>query len=231
MTPTPPPPATFRVLVFSKTAGFRHGSIEAGLAAIRQLASQHNFSVDATEDSTAFSDANLAQYQAVVFLQTTGDLLDENQQNALQRYIRAGGGFVGIHAAADAEYDWPWYGELVGAYFKSHPAIQQATLVVENRTHPSTRHLPERWTRTDEWYNFRTNPRPNVSVLISLDESSYQGGDMGDHPIAWFRPFDGGRTWYTGLGHGDETFSEPLFQQHLLGGILWAAGQATLAGE
>jgi len=189
---------TFAVLVFSKTAGFRHDSIPAGIAAIRQLGQQNGFTVDATEDAAAFTDTNLARYQAVVWLSTTGDVLDATQQSAFERYIHAGGGYAGVHAAADTEYDWAWYGRLVGAYFNSHPAIQQATVKVEDHSHPSTASLPDSWTRTDEWYNFRTDPRANVHVLASLDETTYQPGTgaMGDHPTAWCQNFEGGRSWY-----------------------------------
>jgi cytochrome c len=163
----------------------------------------------------------------VIFLSTTGNVLNTGQQNAFENYIQDGGGFVGIHAAADTEYDWGFYGNLVGAYFKSHPAIQQATVKVADRTHPATRHLPERWVRTDEWYDYRTNPRGDVHVLATLDETTYTGENMNtnaDHPIAWCQPFEGGRSFYTGGGHTQESYGEPAFQQHLLGGIRWAAG-------
>ncbi len=214
-----------RVLVFSKTAGFRHASIPTGVEALKKLGEQNGFTVEATEDSSAFTDANLARFSTVVFLSTTGDILNDDQQAAFERYIRSGGGFLGIHAAADTEYDWPWYGRLVGAYFKTHPAIQDATVVVADRVHPSTKHLPMRWQRRDEWYEYRTNPRGKVHVLATLDESTYEGGGMGhDHPIAWCHEFDGGRAFYTGGGHTNESFAEPAFLQHLLGGILWTAG-------
>lgn len=218
---------SFKVLVFSKTAGFRHASIANGIQAIQELGAANNFAVDTTEDGAAFTDANLAQYQAVIFLSTTGNVLDSAQQAAFERFIGGGRGYVGIHAASDTEYSWPWYGGLVGAYFKNHPAIQTATIVVEDRTHPSTAGLPERWTRRDEWYNFQTNPRGRVQVLARLDESSYSGGDMGDHPIAWYHRYSGGRAWYTGGGHTAESFEEAQFRQHLLGGILWAAGASS----
>jgi type 1 glutamine amidotransferase len=214
----------FAVLVFSKTAGFRHSSIPAGIAAIQSLGSQHNFLVDATEDETSFTDANLANYQVVVFLNTTGDILNSEQGAAFERFIQNGGGFAGIHSAADTEYGWSWYGQLVGAYFDSHPAIQSATLNVIDNTHPSTVFLPLNWTRTDEWYNFGDDPSPNVEVLIEIDETTYTGGNMGQsHPMAWYHEFDGGRAWYTALGHTIESYSEPRFLTHLLGGLRWAA--------
>ncbi|MEV6815486.1 ThuA domain-containing protein [Micromonospora sp. NPDC051296] len=217
----------FSVLVFSKTAGFRHGSIPVGIAAIQQLGATHGFTVDATEDGGAFTDDNLARYQAVIWLSTTGDVLNPEQQAAFERYIQAGGGYAGIHAASDTEYSWSWYGGLVGAYFSGHPANQQATIKVEDPAHPSTAHLPERWSRYDEWYNFQTNPRGDVHVLATLDERSYSpgAGAMGhDHPIAWCQDYDGGRAWYTGGGHTNESFAEPEFLTHLLGGIRTAAG-------
>jgi type 1 glutamine amidotransferase len=218
----------FAALVFSKTAGFRHDSIPEGIAAIKALGAEHGFQVDATEDAARFTDGALSRYRVVVFLSTTGDVLDGAQKAAFERYIRAGGGFVGIHSASDTEYGWPWYGNLVGAWFRSHPEIGHAAVRIEDPDHPSTRSLPLLWQRTDEWYNFRKNPRGEVHVLAVLDESTYAGGEMGgDHPIAWCHHFDGGRSWYTALGHTAESYAEPLFRRHLLGGIESAAGMAT----
>ncbi|WP_433394880.1 ThuA domain-containing protein [Streptomyces sp. CA-146814] len=214
----------YDVLVFSKTAGFRHDSIPAGVTALRQLGAANNFTVTATEDAAAFTSANLAGYEAVVFLSTTGDVLNAAQQTAFEGYIEAGGGYVGIHAAADTEYDWAWYGGLAGALFKSHPHIQPATVKVEDRAHDATAHLGPTWQRTDEWYDYRTNPRTSAHVLASLDESTYSGGTMGgDHPIAWCKDYRGGRAFYTGGGHTAESYAEPAFRRHLLGGIRWAA--------
>ncbi|MCW2878462.1 MAG: hypothetical protein JWQ95_2562 [Sphaerisporangium sp.] len=213
-----------KVLVFSKTAGFRHTSIPNGIAAIQRLGTANGFTVVATEDAAAFTTANLAQYQAVVWLSTTGDVLNDAQQTAFQSYMAAGGGYVGIHAAADTEYNWPWYGGLVGAWFSSHPATQQATVRVEDRANVSTSHLPASWTRTDEWYNYQSNPRSSVKVLANLDESSYTGGTMGDHPITWCQNYGGGRSWYTGLGHTEESYADPAFTTMVLGGIQIASG-------
>ncbi|MEV1047570.1 ThuA domain-containing protein [Streptomyces sp. NPDC049916] len=214
----------YDVLVFSKTAGFRHDSIPAGITALRQLGAANNFTVTATEDATAFTSTNLAGYEAVVFLSTTGDVLNAAQQTAFEGYIEAGGGYVGIHAAADTEYDWTWYGGLAGALFKSHPHIQPATVKVEDRAHDATAHLGPTWQRTDEWYDYRTNPRTSAHVLASLDESTYSGGTMGgDHPIAWCKDYRGGRAFYTGGGHTAESYAETAFRRHLLGGIRWAA--------
>jgi type 1 glutamine amidotransferase len=223
-----PQPGPDRILVFSKTAGFRHSSIEPGVTALRNLGAANGFDVDATEEAGQFTAANLSRYKAVVFLSTTGDVLNEEQQAAFMAYIRKGGGFVGIHAAADTEHGWTWYGGLVGAYFASHPAPAQARIRVEIRDHPSTQTLPDPWNRFDEWYNFEQNPRGRGgTVLLTLDETSYSGGQMGaDHPIAWYHEYEGGRAWYTAGGHTDASFSEPAFLAHLLGGIRYAAGAA-----
>lgn len=212
----------FQVLVFSKTLGYRHDSITNGLAAIRQLGTNNSFEVVTTENAADFSSTNLARFAAVIFLSTSGDVLDDAQQSAFQDYIRGGRGFVGIHAASDTEYTWPWYAGLIGAHFSIHPAIQRATVLTEDRAHLSTCFLPEGWVRRDEWYDFQTNPRKNVHVLCRLDESTYTGGTMGDHPIAWCHDYDGGRAWYTAGGHTPESFAEPLFRSHLLGGIQYA---------
>lgn len=218
-----------RLLVFSKTGGFRHASIKDGKIALQKLATEHNFAVDFTEDSTVFNDANLAHYDAVVFLLTTGEILNDSQQAAFERYIRAGGGYVGIHSATDTEYTWPWYGGLVGAYFDrihGHSKVVQATVHVVDRTHPSTVMLPALWVRTDEWYNFASNPSGRVHVLLTVDEKTYKGGVMGaNHPIAWYHEYDGGRAWYTAMGHTSESYYEPLFLAHLWGGITYAVGR------
>lgn len=233
---TPPPatePATLdNVLVFSRTAGFRHTSIPVGIQAIQALGAANDFAVDATEDPARFTDEGLAAFDAVIFLSTTGDVLDDTQQGALERFVRAGGGWVGVHSATDTEYGWAWYGQLIGgaAYFLGHPAIQQVTVVLEGEPHISTEHLPATFQVTDELYSFRQNPRASVNVLMTLDESTYDQEQpqnvMGDHPIAWYHEFDGGRAWYTGLGHTNEMFADTRFTQHLLGGIRWAAGVA-----
>jgi type 1 glutamine amidotransferase len=191
------------------------------------LGAEHGFNVARTEDAAQFSDAILARYKAVIFLNTTGDVLDSQAKAAFERYIRAGGGFVGIHAASDTEYQWPFFGRLLGAYFASHPAIQNATVRITDRNHASTKPLPPAWERTDEWYNFSTKPSDAVRVLASLDEATYSGGSMGgDHPIAWCQDIAGGRSWYTGMGHTVESYSEPLFRLHLLGAIESVAAQS-----
>jgi cytochrome c len=224
-----PPAVLENVLVFTRTSGYRHDSIAVGAEAIVSLGSQNGFAVRQTEDPSMFSDAVLADFDVVVWLSTTADVLDETQQAAFERYIHAGGGWVGVHAAADTEYDWAWFGQLLGggAYFQSHPAIQNARLNVEDADHVSAAHLEPSFEVMDEWYNFQANPRSAVSVILTLDESSYSPGEgaMGaDHPIAWSHELEGGRAWYTALGHRSELYSDPLFTLHLLGGIRWAAG-------
>lgn len=214
-----------RVLVFSKTKGWVHSSIPAGIAAIQKLGNEHGFEVDTTKDASYFSDEKLQNYRAVIFCNTTGDVLNPEQQAAFERYIQAGGGYVGIHSAADTEYEWPWYAKLMGAHFESHPSnsnVREASIDVIDTLHVSTTHLPERWTRTDEWYNYRSFYN-GIQVLAMLDENTYIGGTNGaEHPIAWYHEFDGGRAFYTGGGHTDESYTEPLFLEHLLGGIKYA---------
>ena len=222
-----PSAGSARVLVFSRTAGYRHESIDAGKAALQKLGAANDFVVDMTEDAARFTEESLKQYNAVIFLNTTGDLLTRSGEVELQRYIQAGGGFVGIHAAADAEYDWRWYGRLVGAYFAGHPAIQKATLRVTDADDDATRHLPAAWERTDEWYSFKQRA-DSLHVLLSIDETTYQGGTNGkDHPMAWSHAVDGGRAWYTALGHTVESYSDSLFLRHVLGGIKYAIGKRT----
>ena len=225
------PAAEQRVLVFTKTAGYRHDSTprpsrrcepsarQAGSMSMRPRTppgSRGRVS-RATERSSSCS--------------TTGDVLDNAQQAAFTAYIRSGGGFVGVHSATDTERDWPWYGRLVGAWSSGHPEIQAATIDVVSPPDGSTMHLPARWARTDEWYGFLSNPRRNgVRVLLTLDEATYQPRDWGmgaDHPIAWRHEFDGGRAWYTEGGHTAESYAEPLFVGHLLGGIRYALGGAS----
>ncbi|MEA2762845.1 MAG: cytochrome c, partial [Gemmatimonadaceae bacterium] len=216
-----------RVLVFSKTAGFRHSSIPNGIAAIRKLGQENGFAVDATEDAGAFTSKNLARYRAVVFLNTTGDVLDAPQQDDFERYIQAGGGYVGVHSATDTEYDWPWYGRLAGAWFNGHPGdpnVQKGTYHVLDKNHGPTQGMPDQFDREDEFYNFKSID-PTIHVLVEIDEKSYHGGTNGDHhPMSWYHDFDGGRAWYTNMGHTEASYSEPLFVQHLLGGLRYAMG-------
>jgi len=217
-----------KVLVFAKTAGFHHESIPAGIKAIIKLGAENDFTVDTTTDAGKFTAANLKQYACVIFLSTTGDVLNSEQQTAFENYIKAGGGFAGIHAATDTEYDWPWYGNLVGAYFVSHPSQQTATINVINPGTIATRHLPAEWKRKDEWYNFKWMTKEPVIILLSIDENSYDPGNgkMGaNHPMAWYHNYDGGRSFYTELGHTDESYADKLYLQHILGGIEYAMGR------
>ena len=218
---------TPRVLLFSKTADHHHSSIPAGVKAIQELGAKNGFIVDTTTDDNKFAEDSLKKYAALIFLSTTGNILSGNQENVLERYIQAGGGFVGIHAATDAEYDWGWYGRMIGGYFINHPAEQEANLIINDKNHPATDSLPATWRRKDEWYNFKYVNK-DVKVLISIDEKSYTGGTNGDsHPMSWYHEFDGGRVFYTELGHTAESYSEPLFLKHILGGIKYAMGDNT----
>lgn len=214
-----------KVLVFSKTAGYRHASaIEAGKKAIAELGKKNKFGVDTTESAAVFTAENLKQYAAVVFLCTTGNVLNEEQQKAFEQFIRNGGGYLGLHSAADTEYDWPWFGELNGAYFKSHPRQQEAVFNIVDDSTIATAHLPKVWKRFDELYNFKWIGT-DLHLLITIDETSYTGGGNGEnHPMAWYHEFDGGRGFYTALGHDNKSWEDPLYLQHVLGGIRYVTG-------
>lgn len=223
-----------KVLIFSKTVGYEHQSIPAGIAAIQKLGAENGFLVDTTKNAENINEENLKQYAAVIFLSTTSNVLNQYQEADFERYIQSGGGFVGIHAAADTEYEWGWYNKLVGGYFADHPGIndphpnvQAGVVKVKDGSNASTSFLPADWERTDEWYSYK-KMYDGVNVLLTLDEASYQGGlDMGEHPIAWYHDFDGGRAFYTGGGHTNESFEEELFLKHLLAGIHYAIGDNT----
>jgi len=215
-----------KVLVFCKTAGYHHESIANGIVAIQKLGVENNFDVDTTIDAAKFNADNLKKYKAIIFLSTTGDVLNDEQQEAFKKYIEAGGGYMGIHAATDCEYDWQWYGNLSGAYFGGHPAQQTATLNIVDRENISTKHLPNPWIRKDEWYSFKWMAT-DLHVLITIDEKSYDLGKikpMGNHPMAWYHEYDGGRAFYTELGHVEESYTDPLYLRHILGGIEYAMG-------
>jgi cytochrome c len=220
-----------RVLVFSRTKGWKHTSIPFGMAAIQKLGNENNFLVDTTRDATPFNEDDLKQYHAVIFLNTTGNVLNPEQQTAFERYIQAGGGFVGIHSAAATEYEWSWYNKLIGAHFANHPNhpnVRRGTVLIADTTHTSTQHLPLRWERDEEWYSFRSF-FSDLKVLAYLDENSYEGGTNGSHhPIAWHHEYDGGRAFYTAVGHADESFSDSLVVKHILGGIQYAMGNGEL---
>lgn len=214
-----------RVLVFTRTAGFRHDSIPATVDALQALGRGTGLEVDATEDPAMFDDATLSRYAAVVFAHTTREVLARPQQAAFERYMAAGGGFMGVHAAADSGYTWPWYGELVGAWFARHPeGLQSVRVVFEDGAGPDGL---EEWRVTDEIYDYRRNPRPHVRVTASIDPASHPDGGMGDdHPIAWCHTRAGGRAWYTGLGHDAALYADPVFRAQLLRGLLWTTGRS-----
>ncbi|PRY02260.1 ThuA domain-containing protein [Allonocardiopsis opalescens] len=215
-----------RILVFSKTAGYRHDSIPAGVAAIAELAARAGLEAVATEDAAAFTAGELAHHRAVVFLSNTGEVLDDDQRAALRAFVDAGGGFAGVHAASNAEPDWPFFGELVGARFDRHPELQPATVAVADAGHPATAHLGPAWTLTDEWYDFLDDPTPRVRMLLTADEAGYTGARMGlgaAHPVAWCHQVGAANAFYTSLGHTEEVYADDAFRAHLIGGITWAA--------
>ncbi len=216
-----PTSAADAILVFSRTTGFRHDSIPVSVDTLRALAAEQGLRTVHSEDSTVFNPQALGQFRAVVFANTTGDVLDTAQQRALQAYVEGGGGFMGLHSAADTEYDWPWYGELVGAWFHSHPpGLQHAQVTLRGDGQDG-----RQWQVEDEIYNYRRNPRPWVQVLATVDEASYAGGTMGDdHPIAWCRPIKGGRSWYTGFGHDPAVFDDTGVRALLRRGLAYAVG-------
>ncbi len=223
--------ATAKILVFSKTSGWRHDSIPEGIATFEKLAVAEKFSVVATEDSSIFNDTDLKQFNAIVFLNTSLDVLDANQEAAMERYIQAGGGFAGIHSAADTEWegDWFWYRNLVGAVFKNHPNqpsnVQNAKLVSLLPDNPVLKDIPHEFSLADEWYNYR-DIYEGLTHLIEVDETTYQGGEHGEHhPITWVHEYDGGRAFYTGLGHTRETFQNPVFQQLLINGLKYVVAK------
>ena len=213
------------VLAFTKTGGFRHDCIEPGGAALKEYFKERNINYTQSDDTSLFEGNKLDDFDVIIFFQTTGNVLDSFQQEALVKHVKSGKGFVGIHAAADAEYDWAWYAGLVGAQFESHANIQEATIVKVDTHHLASKHLPDRWSRTDEWYNFRQVPS-NVHVLLSIDETTYEGGTHGDsHPMAWYHEYDGGRSFYTALGHTVESYSDTLFLKHVYEGVKWAGSR------
>lgn len=227
--PSPAPAERFRVLVFTRHLGFAHASIPVAVDAVRALGRATGFAVDATEDPARFTDAGLAPYAVIVFLSTTGDVLDGGQEGAMERWLAAGHGWVGIHAAADTEYDWGWYQSMLGAHFVGHSTIQPATIAVVDTANASTRRLSSPLARVDEWYDFASQPTAGARVLVRVDESTYSGGHMGAvHPLSWLQSWGGGRAWYTSMGHTSCSWTERPFLEHVRGGILWAAGQDAL---
>jgi uncharacterized protein len=220
---------TLNILVFSKTEGYRHESISSGIQMLTNQQLQQKWNVTASEDAGIFNDEYLGGIDVVVFLNPSGDGLNEQQQAAFEKFIRAGKGFVGIHSSADFEYEWPWYGQLNGAHFKVHPPSQEGTLIIEDTSHPAMKPFSgmKTFTTYDEWYTFKSNPRPNVNVLATLDETSIKVTEnddwkMGDHPIIWWHEFEGSRSFYTGFGHTHEAFKDELIIEHIVAAINWA---------
>ncbi len=215
--------ANNQVLVFSKTQAYRHASITEGKLAMLKLGLENRWAVDTSEDASVFITEKFKNYKAVVFLNTSGDILNEEQQIAFQNYIRGGGSFVGIHAASDTEKDWPWYNNLVGAYFKGHPKPQHARYKVVDKTFPAVSFMTDTINRFEEIYNFYNFRKELVKVIMTVDEKSYSGGNMGDfHPIAWYHTYEGGKSFFTAWGHHPETFKEELYLKHITAGIDWA---------
>ncbi|GAA0399086.1 hypothetical protein GCM10009541_47700 [Micromonospora gifhornensis] len=216
----------YKVLVFTRSADGAHPATSASVDAIRQLGKQRRFTVDVTDDARKFREPHLKQFRAVVFLNTSGEVLDDDQRAAFEKYLRAGGGFVGVHSAIEAEPGWDFLDEVLGtrAVGAATPA-SAATVTVADRVHPASASLPERWTTTDRWYNFAANVRGFSHVLATVDEKTYAGGSMGfDHPITWCKDYQGGHSFYTGLGATPESFSGTDLRAHLGGAIQWAAG-------
>lgn len=233
-----------RVLVYSRTGGYRHASIPLGIATVEQLGSENGFAVEASEDPAVFSDRNLRRFTAVVFLNTTAEVMTPSGRKALRRFVLDGGGWVGIHSAADTEYDWPFYGRLLaGGRFLCHPLEQPGVIVRESAHHISTAHLPKRWQLPiEEFYSFKANPRRRAHVLLGIDESTYRqdpntsylpsqdypdgyapvSGVMGDHPMCWQHRVGDGLSWYTALGHEVNMYLDQDYRRHILGGILTA---------
>lgn len=223
----------FNVLIFSKTAGWHHTSVNEGVTALKAMAENHHFNIDWQEDANLINSKNLAKFDVVLFLQTTGDILNDEQQKALEEFIQSGKGFVGVHSASDTEYDWPWYGKLIGRHFKIHPQIQTARLSVIDDKFPGLEYFPKSSLWTEEWYEFGEELSPDLHYILSVDESTYdpkadwgqnKGIGMGKfHPVSWYQYIDGGRSFYTALGHMGVSYSNKAFIEHLYGGIYWAA--------
>ena len=220
-----------RVLVFSLTRGFHHNSIKEGNQFFLDLGKKEGFAVDTTTNPAKFNEENLKKYNSVVWLSTTGDVLNPAQQADFERYIQAGGGYVGIHAASDTEYNWAWYNDLMGGYFASHPGgkvsnVQKGKMITLDKTFPATAHLPETFEKIDEFYDFKSLKKDILKFLVKVDESSYQMGKMGDfHPMAWYHEFDGGKAFYSNYGHTPETFVEPLIVEHFWQGLKWSMAE------
>ena len=222
------PPQQKRVLIFSHSTGYRHASIEPGVAAFKQLAARERVGVVASEDPNLFSPAGLKGFDAIIFLSTSTDSkkpesewFQGERRTALQAFVRRGGGIVGIHAASDSHYHWPWYQRMIGGHFISHPkGTPTGTVKIVDPTHRSTRGLPAKITRTDEWYYFG-DYNPEMKLLITLDPHSIGEKDSNPNPVSWSHNFEGGRVFYTAMGHTNESYSDANFLKHVAGGLNW----------
>lgn len=225
-----------KIIVFSKTDGYRHESIPSGIRTIQELALENAWEVFATEDSNHFNPEHLKQFDLIIFMSTIGNILNDEQQQAVEQFVESGKGLLTIHSGTITEPDWPWYQQAIAAQFSGHPPPQKGTVIIENREHPSTRHFTsDRWETTDEWYSFTTNPREQVTVLISIDESSYDVDDnrwfegvnqrMGDHPLVWYQRIGKGLVFQSAFGHPDALYADPVYQAHLVGAIEATANQ------
>lgn len=220
-----PEQAPISIYVYSKTNGYRHDNMDIGRGLMKKMADGRGWNISFTEDSLLIRPERLSGLDVLVFFNTTGDILGPEQEKTVEDYIKRGGGFLGIHAAADTEYDWPFYHDLVGAYFKSHPNDPNVREGVSRMVgeHPIAKDLPKDWKRMDEWYNYKSF-KDHIQPIYNLDESSYEGGENGEkHPIAWCHDKFVGRAVYTGMGHTKESFSDPEFMQFLANSITWIA--------
>ncbi|GAB5561041.1 MAG: ThuA domain-containing protein [Synoicihabitans sp.] len=226
--------AQFKALLVTKTDGWHHDSGSAGVVALQELAQLHDFEIFWSNDmGRVMNDKWLADYDVVIFLLTTGDILNKEQQGALERFVQSGKGFVGIHSAADTEYEWDWYTKMVGHMFHIHPAVQTASLEVMDPNFPGMDRFAKRFIFTDEWYEFDAPRSKNLRYLLELDSDTFEpAANWGSkksqdgiefRPVAWAHEYDGGRAFYTALGHMASTYKDADFLHHVYGGIFWAA--------
>ena len=234
----------FKVLLITETGGWYHESLEAGVIAVNELAAIHNFDVERQQNAQKITEDKLKKFDVIIFLNTTGDIFDENEKQAIQKFIQSGKGYVGIHAASDTEYNWEWYTKLVGRMFYIHPSQQTAKLKILNHDFPGLEGFPDSLLWTDEWYEFSPEKVSGLKYLITVDEKTYKPETvwkskekdatgnfielstkgMGNfHPISWYHEFDGGRSFYTALGHINNVYKNHWFLEHLYGGIYYAA--------
>jgi type 1 glutamine amidotransferase len=223
-----------KVLVYTKNNPdlYVHANIPYAIAAIQKMGEENGFAVDVSDDPATFTDNNLAQYDALIFANSNNEAFNtEAQRQALQNYIHNGGGFVGIHSASGSERTWPWFSALLGGNFERHAPQQDFTVNVVDRGHPSTAFLPEKWEIVSDECYYQDELSPGIHVLLAVDLNTiedqgkveYPGTIFADRfPLAWYQEFEGGRSWYTALGHRPEEYSDPMFVRHILGGIQWA---------